>query len=254
MAVTIKSAREIAEMRAAGLIVAEVLALMRESVRPGITTGELDRLAQDLISRRGGTPSFLGYGGFPAGICASVNEEIVHGIPGARRLKTGDIISIDVGVYLRGYHADAAITLPVGEVSPEAEALIRVTEEAFQAGIAEAVAGKRIGDIGAAIREYAESRGYGVVRELTGHGIGRELHEAPNVPNFGRPGTGMRLRAGMTLAIEPMLVTGSPETRTLADDWTVVTVDSGLASHYEHTVLITEEKAVLLTAPDTDVI
>lgn len=254
MAIALKSAREVARMRAAGLVVAEVLALMRERVQPGITTRELDRLAHDLITRRGGVPSFLGYQGFPASICASVNEEIVHGIPGDRVLAEGDIISVDVGVILDGYHGDAAITLPVGRVSPEAERLIAATEGAFHAGAAQAVAGQRLGDIGAAIEGYATAQGFEVVREYTGHGVGRKMHEEPTVFNYGRPGTGLRLRSGMTLAIEPMLAAGSARTRVLSDGWTVVTADGSLAAHYEHTVLVSEDGPVLLTAPGEDVL
>ncbi|MDI3339765.1 MAG: type I methionyl aminopeptidase [Sphaerobacter sp.] len=254
MAIALKSAREVRLMRAAGLVVAEVLNLMRESVAPGVTTRELDRLAYELIVRRGGQPAFLGYHGFPASICTSVNEEIVHGIPGDRVLAEGDIIAIDVGVILEGYHGDAAITLPVGRVSPEAERLIAATEGAFHAGAAQAVAGKRLGDIGAAIQSYAEERGFSVVREYTGHGVGRAMHEEPTVLNYGRPGTGLRLRAGMTLAIEPMLTAGNGMTRVLADGWTVVTADGSLAAHYEHTVLVTDDDPVLLTAPGTTVL
>ncbi len=247
--VTIKSSREVARMRQAGSIVAEVLALMRERVGPGVTTGELDRLARERIAARGGRPSFLGYEGYPASICTSVNEEIVHGIPGRRVLQSGDIVSIDVGVEYEGYHADAAVTLPVGEVSDEARRLIEATEGAFFAGVKQAVPGKRIGDISAAIQAYAEERGYELVREYTGHGIGREMHEAPQVPNVGRPNTGLPLRPGMTLAIEPMLTAGSAATRVLSDQWTVVTAQGVLAAHYEHTVLITEDGPELLTAP-----
>jgi len=254
MAIALKSAREIGLMRAAGLVVAEVLDLMRERVAPGITTRELDRLAYELITARGGKPSFLGYHGYPASICASVNEEIVHGIPGDRVLVEGDIISIDVGVIIDGYHGDAAITLPVGQVSDEARRLIAATEGAFRAGAAAAVAGKRLGDIGAAIDSYAAAHGFAVVREYTGHGVGRAMHEEPTVFNYGRPGTGLRLRPGMTLAIEPMLTSGSARTRVLPDGWTVVTADGALAAHYEHTVLVTEDEPVLLTAPAESVV
>lgn len=248
MAISLKSSREIGYMREAGHVVSDVLELMRRSVRPGVTTAELERLAHELITSRGGIPSFLGYHGYPASICASVNEEIVHGIPGPRVLREGDIVSLDVGVILHGYHGDAAITLPVGAVSDEALALIAATEAAFEAGVAQAVVGNRIGDIAAAIQAVAESRGYDLVREYSGHGVGRSMHEEPSVPNVGRAGTGVRLRAGMTLAIEPMLAVGSAETRELPDGWTVVTADGSLAAHYEHTVLIANEGPELLTA------
>lgn len=251
MAVSIKTARELALMRAAGEIVGEVLELMRHHVRPGITTAELDQIAREHIAARGGKPSFLGYHGFPASICASVNAEIVHGIPGSRVLQEGDVISVDVGVVRHGYHGDAAITLPVGMVSEEARRLIETTERAFHAGIAKAIAGNRIGDISAAIQEYAESRGFELVREYVGHGIGREMHEEPQVPNFGIANIGPRLRQGMTLAIEPMLTIGSAATRVLSDGWTVVTASGGLAAHYEQTIAITPEGPEVLTAvPD----
>lgn len=249
MAITLKSVREIERMRAAGAVVAETLDLMRHTVRPGVTTAELDRVAHTLIASHGAVPSFLGYHGFPASICTSVNEEIVHGIPGPRALHEGDIVSVDVGAILHGYHADAAVTLPVGQISDAAQRLIATAEGAFQAGLAQAVAGHRLGDISAAIQAYAEERGFGLVREYSGHGIGREMHEEPTVPNIGRAGTGMRLRVGMTLAIEPMLTLGLPDTEVLEDRWTVVTADRSLAAHYEHTVLIGADGPVLLTAP-----
>jgi methionyl aminopeptidase len=248
MAISIKSAREIERMRVAGQVVAEVLSLMRQWVRPGISTAELDRIAHQHITERGATPSFLGYHGFPASICTSVNEEIVHGIPGHRTLREGDIVSVDVGVLLNGYHGDAAVTLPVGQVSEAAQQLIAATEGAFEAGIAQAAAGNRVGDISAAIQEYAESRGFDLVREYVGHGIGREMHEEPQVPNVGISHTGPLLRAGMTLAIEPMLTIGPAETRVLKDGWTVVTASGKLSAHYEHTVLITSEGPEVLTA------
>lgn len=247
MAITIKSAREIEAMRAAGRVVAEVLDLLRQCVRPEITTAELDRMAREHITARGAVPSFLGYHGFPGSICTSVNEEVVHGIPGPRVLREGDIISIDVGAILNGFHGDAAITLPVGEVSDEARALLAATEGAFYAGIEQAVPGNRVGDISHAIQVYAESRGFGLIREYSGHGIGRSMHEEPSVPNIGRPGTGPKLRPGMTLAIEPMLSIGDPDTEVLADGWTVVTADRSLSAHYEHTVLITANGPELLT-------
>lgn len=248
----IKTPAEIEKMRRAGRIVAEVLERMREWVAPGVTTGELNRRAEELIRRRGGIPSFKGYPPgsrhpFPAVICTSVNEELVHGIPGPRVLKEGDIISIDVGVIYDNYHGDAGITLPVGEISPEARRLLEVTEMALYAGIAQARAGNRVGDISAAIQRTAESAGYSVVREYTGHGIGRRMHEEPQVPNWGEPGQGPLLRAGMTLAIEAMVLQGAPQVRTLEDHWTVVSVDGKLTAYFEHTVLVRDGEPEILT-------
>lgn len=247
MAITLKSSREIDIMRRAGKIVAEVLDLMRAEVRPGVTTSELDRMSHDLIVSHGASPSFLGHQGFPASICASVNNEVVHGIPGPRQLLPGDIFSIDIGVYLDGYHADSALTLPVGPVSADARILIEVTEYAFARGLEQARAGNRIGDISAAVEAAGLNAGYGIVRELTGHGIGRLLWEDPSIPNFGKAGTGAMLRPGMTIAVEPMFTIGDPDVRILDDGWTVVTVDGGLSSHYEHTILITSADPELLT-------
>lgn len=234
-------------MRAAGRIVAEAHEIMRENVRPGVTTGELNELAHRHITERGGVPSFLGYHGFPASICTSVNEQIVHGIPGKRVLIEGDIISIDIGVIYDGFHGDAARTLAVGRISAEHQQLIEAAEGSFWAGIEQARADKHLGDVGAAIEAYAEARGFAVVREYVGHGIGREMHEAPQVPNYGRPGSGRRLRSGMTLAIEPMLNIGGAETIALDDGWTVVTASGGYSAHYENTVLITEGEPEVLT-------
>ncbi len=250
MAVVLKSDREIGLIRQGGRILAEVLQKLVEGIRPGLNTAEIDRFVREEFDRRGVYPSFLGYRGFPAAVCVSVNEEIVHGIPGRRVLEEGDIVSIDLGVIYKGYQADAAITVGVGKVSPEAERLIRTTEEALLAGIRAAKAGARLGDISWAIQSYAESRGYSVVREYVGHGIGREMHEEPPVPNYGRPGTGIVLRKGMVLAIEPMLVVGDWRTRVLDDGWTVVTADGTLAAHAEHTIAITNGEAEILTALD----
>lgn len=247
MAITLKSAREIDIMRRAGQIVAEVLNLMRAEVCAGVTTAELDQMARNVIESHGAIPSFLGHQGFPASICASVNEEVVHGIPGSRVLKDGDLFSIDIGAYLDGYHADSALTLPVGEVSEEASRLVAVTEEAFARGAEQARAGNRVGDVSAAVQQVAQDAGYGIVRELTGHGIGRSLWEDPSIPNYGRAGTGALLRPGMTIAIEPMFTIGDPAIRFLDDGWTVVTDQGGLSSHYEHTVLITNGSPELLT-------
>ena len=247
MAITLKSAREIDIMRRAGKIVADVLDLMRNEVKPGVTTAELDRMSRELIESRGASPSFLGHQGFTASICASVNEEVVHGIPGPRVLVEGDIFSIDVGAYLEGHHADSALTLPVGQISPAAQRLIEVTERAFYCGVEQARAGKRVGDISAAVQQVALDEGFGIVRELTGHGVGRTLWEDPSIPNFGRAGTGAPLRPGMTIAIEPMFTVGDARVRFLDDGWTVVTDDGELAAHYEHTVLITSGEPELLT-------
>jgi methionyl aminopeptidase len=247
MAITLKSAREIEIMRRAGRIVAEVLDLMRQEVRPGVTTSGLDRMAREVIESHGATPSFLGHQGFPASICASVNEEVVHGIPGPRVLSEGDLFSIDIGAYLDGYHADSALTLPVGHVSEAAANLVAVTEEGFARGVEQARAGNRIGDISAAVQRVADEAGYGIVRELTGHGIGRSLWEDPSIPNYGRAGAGAVLRPGMTIAIEPMFTIGDPAVKFLDDGWTVVTERGGLSAHYEHTMLITSGDPELLT-------
>jgi len=248
----IKSAFELEKMRQAARIVAEVLARMREEVAPGVTTGELNALAEEVIRRHNAIPSFRGYPPgsahpFPATVCASVNEELVHGIPGSRVLQEGDIVSIDVGAIYEGYHGDAAVTLPVGEVGEEARRLLEVTEGALYAGIAQARAGNRSGDISAAIQEYVEQCGFNVVREYTGHGIGRQMHEDPQVPNFGQPGHGVLLRPGMTIALEPMVLAGDHRVRVLADHWTVVSADGRLTAHFEHTVLIRDGEAEILT-------
>jgi len=253
MSVTIKSAREIETMAAAGRIVAGTLALVRRHVRPGVSTADLDRIAEDFIrSHPGARPSFKGLYDFPATLCTSINAEIVHGIPSPRRLLAeGEILSVDVGVALEGLHADSAATFPVGDVSDEAERLLRVTQEALVAGVAQARAGNYVGDIGHAVQQVAESAGYSLVRELVGHGIGTSFHEEPQVPNFGKPKRGARLTPGMTIAIEPMVNAGAPEIRTLEDKWTVVTADGSLSAHFEHTVAIQEDGAsprILTTA------
>ena len=250
--ITIKSPREIEAMAHAGRIVAETLALMHRSTRPGISTEELDDIAEEFIrSHKGATPSFKGLYGFPKTLCTSINEEIVHGIPSPRRiLREGNIVSVDVGVHFDGLHADSATTIPVGEISPEAARLLAVTQESLVAGIAEARAGQHVGDIGHAVQRVAEGAGFGVVRELVGHGIGTAFHEEPQVPNYGSPRRGPRLAEGMTIAIEPMITLGAPTTRTLADKWTVVTADGTLAAHFEHTVAITRNGPRILTQAD----
>jgi len=234
-------------MQQAGRVVEEVLSLMEQMIRPGITSKELDQAAEDLIRSRGATPSFLHYRGYPASICASVNEQVVHGIPGSRKLVDGDIVSIDVGAYLNGFHGDAARTFAVGEISEEDKRLIRVTRESFFAGLQFARVGYRIGDISAAVQAHAEAHGYGVVRELVGHGIGTDMHEPPDVPNFGKAGHGMRLQAGMTIAVEPMINQGGYAVRVLSDGWTVVTQDGRKSAHYENTIAITDTEPLLLT-------
>ncbi len=240
--ITIKSPREIETMAAAGRIVAETLALVARHACPGVSTEALDRLAEDFIrSHPGARPSFKGLYGFPATLCTSINQEVVHGIPSAKRvLRSGDLLSVDVGVCLDGLHADSAATFPVGEVRPEARRLLRVTEDALTAGVAQACAGNHIGDIGHVVQGVVEAAGYSVVRELVGHGIGSSFHEEPQVPNYGKPRRGARLVPGMTLAIEPMVNIGGPEIRTLDDQWTVVTSDGSLSAHFEHTVAVGE--------------
>jgi len=247
--ITIKSSKEIETMAAAGRIVAETLALVGRHARPGISTEQLDRIAEDFIrGHPGARPSFKGLYDFPATLCTSINNEVVHGIPSARRiLKEGDLLSVDVGVWLDGLHADSAATFPIGRVSPEAERLLKVTQEALAAGIGQAKAGNHVGDIGHAVQSVAERAGYSVVRELVGHGIGSHFHEEPQVPNYGKPKRGPRLTPGMTIAIEPMLNIGGPEIRTLEDKWTVVTEDGSLSAHFEHTVAIADKGARVLT-------
>ena len=247
--VTLKSPREIELMAQAGAIVAGTLELVGGLVRPGVSTEALDRAAEEFIrSHPGATPSFKGLYGFPKSLCISINDEIVHGIPSPKRiLREGNIVSIDVGVFLNGFHADSAATFPVGEISPEAQRLLEVTKEALVAGIAEARQGNHVGDIGHAIQKVAESAGFGVVRELVGHGVGQRMHEDPQVPNHGQPRRGPRLQVGMTLALEPMITAGDYATRMLDDKWTVVTADGSLSAHFEHTVAITRDGPRILT-------
>lgn len=242
-----KTPEEIKIMREAGRIVAETHMKLKEAIRPGITTAELDRIAEKYILSRGATPAFKGYQGFPASICASINEELVHGIPGLRKLKNGDIISIDIGAVYNGFYGDAAVTVPVGEVSQEAIDLLQVTEDALMKGIQLAVVNNRLSDISNAIQKYVEEKGYAVVKDYVGHGIGRQMHEDPQVPNFGRPGFGPKLKPGLVLAIEPMVNIGTEEVVTLADNWTVVTKDKKLCAHFEHTIAITENGPEILT-------
>ncbi|MCX8125611.1 MAG: type I methionyl aminopeptidase [Dehalococcoidia bacterium] len=246
--IIVKSAEEISKMRRAGKIVAIVLEKLRKEVRPGIMTRELDAIAEAEAKRLGAKASFKGSRGFPASICTSVNDEVVHGIPGPRILKEGDIVSIDFGAIVDGFHGDAGITVPVGEVTKEARRLIETAEGALAAGIRAAHGGCHIGDISAAIQEYVESRGFSVVREYTGHGIGRDMHEDPLVPNFGTRGQGPRLPSGTTIALEPMVNAGTWQTRLASDQWTVKTSDGSLSAYAEHTILLTDNGAEVLTA------
>jgi methionyl aminopeptidase len=249
----IKTPAQIAQMRVSGLLVGRTLELLRGAAAPGVTTGELDRLAESHIRDHGGIPSFKGYSQppFPATICASVNDEVVHGIPGDRVLRDGDVISIDCGAIVDGWHGDAAITVPIGDVAPETLELLRVTEEALWRGMAAAHLGGRVGDIGHAIERYVVSQGrYGILEDYTGHGIGTEMHMAPNVPNYGKRGKGPTLVEGLALAVEPMVTLGSKETDLLEDEWTVATVDGSMAAHFEHTFTLTPAGAWVLTAVD----
>lgn len=252
--IAIKSRREIEQMREIGHFTAEILLELRERAQPGVTTGQLDEIAAKALEKRGLNSPFLGYapGGvapYPAVLCASINEEIVHGIPGPRELQEGDIISLDFGVEYRGWHGDSAVTIAVGKTDPNsgADKLIETTRDAMNLGIEQMVPGNRLSDIGHAVESRAKKEGYGVVRQFVGHGIGREMHEPPQVPNYGRPGRGPRLRAGMVFAIEPMVNIGTEKTRVLKDEWTAVTADGSLSAHFEHTVLITDNGPEVLT-------
>ena len=248
--ITLKSGEEIIRMRDAGRIAAIAREIGGENVREGVTTAQIDREIKKCILSHGAKPSFLGYGGFPASACISVNEEIIHGIPSSNKiLKNGDIVKIDVGAYYKGYHGDCAATFTVGQVSEEAQRLVDVTKQSFFKGIAAIGEGKRIGDIGHAIQSYVESNGFSVVREYIGHGIGKNLHEDPEVPNYGAAGHGQRIRPGMTIAIEPMINQGDWRVRVLSDKWTVVTIDGKLSAHYENTVAVTEHGVLILTDP-----
>lgn len=243
----LKSDEEIKLMKVAGRIVAETLQKIEEVIKPGMTTKQLDALAERYIESRGARPSFKGYGGFPASICTSVNEEVVHGIPGDRVLVEGDIVSVDCGAVINGYQGDAARTFPVGQISPEVQNLIDVTRESFFKGIEYAIVGARLGDIGHSIQKYVESNGYSVVRDYVGHGIGKKMHEDPPVPNYGRAGRGLKLEKGLVIAIEPMVNAGGYEVRQLKNGWTVVTKDGMPSAHYENTVAILDNGPELLT-------
>lgn len=245
--IILKSAEEIEKMRKSGQITAQISQKLTEKVKPGVTTKELDRVASMLIKMHKARPAFLGFRGFPASICTSVNDQIVHGIPGSYRLREGDIISLDFGVVHQGYYSDMAITLPVGSISEDAQRLIEVTRSALVSGISQMVPGNRLYDISSAIQECAESNGFSVVRDLVGHGIGQEMHEEPQIPNFGKKSTGPYLKAGMVFALEPMVNMGRYEIKTLDDHWTVVTADGSLSCHFEHTVAITDNGPEILT-------
>ena len=245
--ISLKSHREIECMRRAGRLTAQARALAGSLVRPGVTTHEIDTAVRKFIESHGAKPSFLGYGGFKGSACISINEEVIHGIPGPRKLKEGDIVSVDVGAYLDGFHGDCAATFPCGEVSPEALELIRVTEQSFWEGIKLARAGNRVFDISHAVQQYVESHGCSVVRDFVGHGVGAKLHEAPEVPNFGPAGHGPRLQPGMTIAVEPMVCAGDWRVKVLKDGWTTVSADGSLTAHYENTILITDGEPEVLT-------
>ena len=249
--IVIKTAREIRQMQDACKLSARALRLAGEAVEPGVSTLEIDTLVRKYIEEQGATPSFLGYGGYPASACISVNNVVIHGIPSKKTiLKAGDIVSIDVGAYLNGYHGDNAYTFKCGDISKEAQALLDATKESLYVGIKQAVAGNRVGDISAAVQEYTEARSYSVVRDFVGHDVGAKLHEEPSVPNFGTPHRGARLIPGMTLAIEPMINMGGYEVEVLDDEWTVVTVDNSLSAHFEHTIAVTADGPVIMTLPD----
>ncbi len=248
--ITLKNPAQIAKMRSAGHLLYDVLESIREVIKAGESTAAIDVYAEEKIRRAGAIPSFLNYQGYPKSICASIDDEVVHGIPSdGAILKEGSILSVDCGLILDGWQADSAFTVGIGRISPEKEALIRVTEECFFLGAAAAIQGNRLGDVGNAVQKHAEAHGYGVVRELTGHGIGRSMHEDPSVPNYGLPGHGGRLKSGMVIAIEPMITLGSYHVMEMDDGWTIKTVDGSACSHYEHTVAITENGPELLTLP-----
>lgn len=249
----IKTPEEILRMRRAGQLAAQALAVVVKAVAPGLTTGDLDRLAETFIRDHGGTPSFQNYRGYPASICVSVDEEVVHGIPGRRRLREGAIVSLDLGAFLDGFHGDVARTVAVGEADGEAMRLLQVAEEALRAGVREAREGRTTGDLGHAVQRVVERAGFAVVRDFAGHGIGRDLHEGPEVPNFGTPGAGVMLRRGLTLAIEPMVNAGSDEVVVLADGWTVRTRDRRRSAHFEHTVAVGDDGPEVLTRPNGDI-
>ena len=251
--IQLKNSQQISAMMDAGRITGEALLKAREHIREGVSTFEIDKIIREYIERCGAKPSFLGYGGFPGSACISINDEVIHGIPSKKRiLKEGDVVKVDVGAFYKGFHGDSARTIPVGRVSEEAEKLIRVTRESFFAGVANMKVGNRIGDVGAAIQKCVENEGFSVVRRYIGHGIGRELHEQPDVPNYGTEGRGTRLCAGMVLAIEPMVNVGGEQVLEMPDGWTVKTQDGSLSAHYENTVALTSDGVVITTLVDRD--
>ena len=246
--IELKTARELERMKKACRLSAQALEIAQSVIAPGVTTAYVDRKIREFITSQGARPTFLNYGGFPASACVSVNEELIHGIPSEhRKLKEGDIVSVDVGAFIDGFTGDNAATFPVGEISSEAKKLLKVTKESLEKAVEVCIAGNRLGDIGSAVQGHVESNGFSVVREYVGHGVGRDLHEDPEVPNYGRAGHGVRLVPGMTIAIEPMVNAGGPEVEVLANDWTVVTADRQLSAHFEYTVAITENGPVILT-------
>lgn len=249
--ISVKSSTDLAKMRNAGRITGNTLKIAGQNIRPGITTGELDKIIHDYITSCGATPTFLGYGGFPASACISVNNEVIHGIPSAgRKLRDGDIVSIDVGACIDGFNGDSAFTFPVGKISDEASRLLEITEKSLYIGIEQAKAGGHVGDVSAAIEEFCVSEGFAVVKKYCGHGVGRKLHEDPEVPNYGKKGSGARLVSGMTIAIEPMINIKGEDVRVLGNGWTVVTKSGSLSAHFEHTIAITPDGPVILTQPD----
>ena len=248
--ISVKSPKEIEKMRKAGLITGGALVAAGEAIHAGMTTKELDTVVRKYITSHGAKPSFLGYGGFPGSACISINDVVIHGIPGPQVIKDGDIVSVDVGAYIGGFHGDSCKTFAVGEVSEEAKALMKSTEESLYLAISMVKPGVRLGDLGAAIQKYNEDNGYGVVREFVGHGVGRDLHEDPEVPNFGKAGHGVRLQAGMVIAIEPMITEGSPKVKVMGDGWTTKTAYGKLSAHFEHTIAVTETGCMILTKPD----
>ncbi len=248
--ISVKNSDQIKLMKEAGRITGEALVLAGEKIHAGMTTKQLDTIIRQHIESRGAKPSFLGYGGFPGSACISINNQVIHGIPGSRVIEDGDIVKVDVGAFYKGYHGDSANTFAVGNVSAEAKKLIEVTKQSFWHGIAEAKPGNRVGDIGYAVQSYVEANGFSVVRRYVGHGVGAELHEEPEVPNFGTKGRGVRLYAGMTIAVEPMVNVGTPDVHELSDKWTVVTADGSLSAHYEHSIAITDDGVIVLTKVD----
>ena len=248
--ISVKSPKEIEKMRKAGLITGGALVAAGEAIHAGMTTKELDTVVRKYITSHGAKPSFLGYGGFPGSACISIIDVVIHGIPGPQVIKDGDIVSVDVGAYIGGFHGDSCKTFAVGEVSEEAKALMKSTEESLYLAISMVKPGVRLGDLGAAIQKYNEDNGYGVVREFVGHGVGRDLHEDPEVPNFGKAGHGVRLQAGMVIAIAPKKTEGSPKEKVMGDGWTTKTADGKLSAHFEHTIAVTETGCMILTKPD----